>query len=124
MSRKLASFDWAMKKILRQKDNFDILEGFLSELFKFDIKIVEILESVHQIFPKYFVIRVNKFNDKTKNRIDEWIYFLKNEMIRDDFKAKGLKKAKETLDIMKLNDKERIAYNRKLENKSLEKVPI
>ncbi len=35
--------------------------------------------------------------------------------------AKGLKKAKETLDIMKLNDKERIAYNRKLENKSLEK---
>ncbi len=47
--------------------------------------------------------------------------FLKNEMIRDDFKAKGLKKAKETLDIMKLNDKERIAYNRKLENKSLEK---
>ncbi len=42
-------------------------------------------------------------------------------MIRDDFKVKGLKKAKETLDIMKLNDKERIAYNRKLENKSLEK---
>jgi hypothetical protein len=79
------------------------------------------IESVHQIFPEYFVIRVNKFNDKTKNRIDEWIYFLKNEMIRDDFKAKGLKKAKETLDIMKLNDKERIAYNRKLENKSLEK---
>ncbi len=45
MSRKLVSFDWAMKKILRQKDNFDILEGFLSELFRFDVKIVEILES-------------------------------------------------------------------------------
>jgi len=45
MSRKLVSFDWAMKKILRQKANFGILEGFLSELFKFDVKIEEILES-------------------------------------------------------------------------------
>ncbi len=43
--RQLVSFDWAMKKILRQKSNFDILEGFLSELFCFDIKIEEILES-------------------------------------------------------------------------------
>ncbi len=42
-------------------------------------------------------------------------------MIRDDFKTKGLDKAKETLDVMKLEDKDRIAYNRKLENKSLEK---
>ena len=43
--RKLVSFDWAMKKILRKKVNFGILEGFLSELFKFDLKIEEILES-------------------------------------------------------------------------------
>lgn len=28
MQRKLVSFDWAMKKILRQKANFGILEGF------------------------------------------------------------------------------------------------
>ena len=45
MGRVLVSFDWAMKKILRQKANFGILEGFLSELFRFDIKIEEILES-------------------------------------------------------------------------------
>ncbi len=45
MGRKLISFDWAMKKILRQKANFVILEGFLSELLKFDVKIIEILES-------------------------------------------------------------------------------
>ena len=45
MARKLVSFDWAMKKILRQKANFGILEGFLSELLKFDVKIQEILES-------------------------------------------------------------------------------
>ena len=45
MNRKLVSFDWAMKKLLRSKANFDILEGFLSELLKEDIKIIEILES-------------------------------------------------------------------------------
>ncbi|MEA3513178.1 MAG: PD-(D/E)XK nuclease family transposase, partial [Campylobacterota bacterium] len=45
MQRKLISFDWAIKRILRSKANFDILEGFLSELLKEDIRILEILES-------------------------------------------------------------------------------
>ncbi len=43
--RKLISFDWAVKKILRSKANFGILEGFLSELLKEDIKIKQLLES-------------------------------------------------------------------------------
>ncbi len=43
--RRLISFDWAMKKLLRSKANFEILEGFLSELLKDDIHILEILES-------------------------------------------------------------------------------
>ena len=33
-SRKLITFDWAMKRLLRSKTNFEILEGFLSELFE------------------------------------------------------------------------------------------
>ncbi|SEH04351.1 Rpn family recombination-promoting nuclease/putative transposase [Candidatus Venteria ishoeyi] len=45
MTRKLISFDWAIKKILRSKANFVILEGFLSELLFTDIAILEILES-------------------------------------------------------------------------------
>jgi predicted transposase/invertase (TIGR01784 family) len=42
---KLVRFDWAMKYLLRNKANFDILEGFLSELLKMDIKVETILES-------------------------------------------------------------------------------
>ncbi|MCP5049210.1 MAG: hypothetical protein GY940_18720, partial [bacterium] len=38
-------FDWAVKKLLRSKANFGILEGFLSELLKEDVQIQEILES-------------------------------------------------------------------------------
>jgi len=34
MSRHLISFDWALKRLLCSKANFDILEGFLSELLK------------------------------------------------------------------------------------------
>ena len=41
----LVRFDWAVKKLLRNKANFDILEGFLTELLGFDVKVVEILES-------------------------------------------------------------------------------
>jgi hypothetical protein len=44
-ARKLISFDWAMKKLLRSKANFEILEGFLSELLREDVRIQEILES-------------------------------------------------------------------------------
>jgi predicted transposase/invertase (TIGR01784 family) len=45
MAKKHIRFDWAAKKILRDKKNFDILEGFLSELLKEDIIIEGILES-------------------------------------------------------------------------------
>ena len=47
--KKHIRFDWAIKSRttagLRDKANFDILEGFLSELLKEDIKIENILES-------------------------------------------------------------------------------
>ena len=45
MKDRLVRFDWAMKKLLRNKANFEILEGFLSELLLQDVKIQNILES-------------------------------------------------------------------------------
>lgn len=231
MKRKLISFDWAIKRLLRSKANHEVLEGFLSELLKESVSIIEVLESesnqeaeqdkfnrvdlkvknsqeeiiiieiqydreldyfqrilyatskaviehqykgeayqnivkvisinilyfnlgegddyvyrgttrfkgvheqdelkltsgqkklfskekTHHIFPEYYLIRVNKFNDIAKDSLDEWIYFLKNEEIKEGFKAKGLKKAKAVLDVMKLSESERLAYERYMENKS------
>ncbi len=43
--RKLVRFDWFIKKMLRSKADFEILEGFLSELLKEDVEILEIVES-------------------------------------------------------------------------------
>jgi len=45
-SQRLVRFDWAMKNLLRDKANFDVLEGFLSALFEDDsLTILKILES-------------------------------------------------------------------------------
>ncbi|MEO5378620.1 MAG: DUF4351 domain-containing protein, partial [Magnetococcus sp. DMHC-6] len=68
--------------------------------------------SVAAIFPEHYLIKVRNFDDVARNTLDEWIYFLKNADIRDDFTARGLKKAKEKLDILQLPEIERKAYER------------
>lgn len=233
MAKKLIRFDWAMKKMLRHKANFGILEGFLSELLRFDVAIESILESegnkqdeydkynrvdilvksqndelmlvevqndsevdyfqrmlygvsklvteyikegepygtikkiysinivyfglgqgndyvyeykgefigLHQhdtllptmlqiqnykaekisdIFPKYYLLKVNNFNDIAKNTLDEWIYFLKNSEVKDTFKAKGLDKAREKLRYESLSEEEKKMYDRSVENRRIE----
>lgn len=221
--KKHIRFDWAMKRLLRNKANFVILEGFLSELLKKDIIIQEILESesnqpeentkynrvdilvkdskgnfmlievqnekeddyfhrmlfgqarliserlnsgdlygkltriysinivyfplgvgqdyiyksngnfkglhhndtleltdkqkrlynveeVSEIFTQYYILKVNAFNDIAKDTLDEWIYFLKNSEIKDNFTAKGLNEAKSALRIDDLSPSEKEEY--------------
>ncbi len=69
--RKLISFDWAMKKLLRSKANFEILEGFLSELLKEDIQVIEILESESN--KEHLRDKYNRVDLKVKNQNDEVI---------------------------------------------------
>ena len=38
-------FDWAIKRLLRQKANFGVLNGFLTVMLREEVKILEILES-------------------------------------------------------------------------------
>ncbi|MBF0242769.1 MAG: Rpn family recombination-promoting nuclease/putative transposase [Desulfamplus sp.] len=223
MKNRLVRFDWAMKKLLRNKANFEILEGFLSELIKQDVKIEKILESqnnksdfddkqnrvellaetdikelifiklqteyqydyfyrlayeasklttynivsgfnydkvkkavsinivyfdlghdedyiykettefkgIHtvdqknnikdieqlsDIFPEYYILKVNEFDNIVKNTLDEWIYFLKNSEIKSEFSAKGLKKAEEELNVLKLSKEDLAAYERYIDD--------
>ena len=46
-------------------------------------------EKPRDIFPEYYIIKVNQFNDLAKDTLDEWIYFLKNSEIKEEFSAKG-----------------------------------
>ena len=227
--RKLVSFDWAIKRLLRSKANFGILEGFLSELLREDVKIDHLLESesnknnkddkfnrvdmlvtnssgelilievqyepeldyllrmlygasklitenlaegqgyahikkvisvnlvyfelgqgkdyvyygstqfigihkkdilqlaanqlktfkadtIAKIYPEYYILRINEFNNIAKDHLDEWIYFLKNEQLPPNAKAKGLKEAEQKLNVLKLSPEERKDYEHYKEN--------
>ena len=73
-------------------------------------------KSIHEIYPEYYIIKTGKFRDRINDRLDEWIYFLKNAEIKPSFSAKGLKEANEKLDTMRLPEKERKAYDKYLEH--------
>ena len=64
-------FDWAIKRLLRQKANFSVLEGFLTVLLGEEVKIIEILESEgnQQTADDKF----NRVDIKAKNDKDEII---------------------------------------------------
>ena len=221
--KNLIRFDWAVKRLLRNKANFGILEGFLSELLQDDIKIDHILESegnrqtannktnrvdmlvqnakgeliiievqndykqdyllrmyygtsklivdnldkgmdyskirkvisinivyfdlgrgddyiyhgttsfkglhkndtltlsaaeenlyhtveIAKVYPEYYIIKVNQFDVLSDEPIDHWINFFKNQEVKEGTKARGLKEAMVELNVMKLNEEERLEY--------------
>ena len=65
----------------------------------------------HDIFPEYYIIRVNEFNSVATTPIEEWLDYLKNNRIKDDTSTPGLKEARRKLLYMTMNDKERRAYD-------------
>ncbi|MEM6831261.1 MAG: hypothetical protein AAF551_12165, partial [Bacteroidota bacterium] len=71
---------------------------------------------VQDIFPEYWIIKADQFNDKIVNALDEWIYFLKNSEVLEGFSAKGLQQAKEKLDELRMSEKERREYQHYLKN--------
>lgn len=224
---KYIRFDWAIKRLLRQKANFDVLEGFLTVLIGESVKIIEILESegnqltvddkfnrvdikakndkdeiiiievqntrelyylerilygvakaitehislgnryyevkkiysvsilyfdigkgndylyhgqnnfigvhtsdhlevttkekdalVHklpaEVFPEYFLIRVNEFNKVAVTPLEEWVEYLKSGIIREDTEAPGLKEAREKLIYYSMTKSEQQAYDEHL----------
>jgi hypothetical protein len=68
------------------------------------------------IFPEYYLIRVNEFNDVATTPIEEWLDYLKNEHIREDTTVPGLQEAREKLAYLHMTSEERAAYERHLDN--------
>lgn len=67
------------------------------------------------IFPEYYVLRVNEFDRIAKTPLDEWIKFLKTGEIDKDATAKGLPEAREKLRVDSLPEAEKRAYIRDME---------
>ncbi len=64
--REIISFNYAMKYILRQRANFDILESFLEALLGYTVTILEILESKTD---KDYITKSKKFMNSREEKI-------------------------------------------------------
>jgi predicted transposase/invertase (TIGR01784 family) len=77
------------------------------------------VDEVAGIFPEYYILRVNKFDDEVSTPLKQWISFLKTGEIPDAFTAQGLKEAREVLRVDSLSVEDRKIYKRYLEGLSL-----
>lgn len=68
-----------------------------------------------EIFPEYFLIRVNEFNKVAVTPLEEWIDYLKTGHIRPDTKAPGLGEARQKLVYYNMEPDERSAYDRHID---------
>ena len=73
------------------------------------------------IFPEYYLIHTEKFEDVVNSPIDEWIYLLKNSEIKESFKSKNIDKAREKLRVLNMSSEQRKHYERYLMNLASEK---
>ena len=88
----------------------DILEltPFQKQTFKVD--------SVSQLYPEYYILKVNDFNQVAKSPLEEWIYYLNTGDIPDTATAPGLHEARERLKLDRMTKTELDAYYRHLDN--------
>jgi predicted transposase/invertase (TIGR01784 family) len=77
-----------------------------------------------ELFPEYYILKVNNFNDLAVNSLDEWVFYLKNGKVGVDFTAPGLKKAQEILNEAMLTDEERRDYDRAVDIRRSNKSSI
>lgn len=67
-----------------------------------------------EVFPEYFLIRVNEFNKVAVTPLEEWIEYLKTGCIRPDTTAPGLGEARKKLIYYNMSPEERHAYDEHL----------
>lgn len=63
------------------------------------------------VFPEYYIIRVNEFNKVATTPLEEWIDFLKRGHIDDDTVTPGLVEARKRLSYMMMSDADREAFD-------------
>lgn len=88
----------------------DVLEltPFQKQTFKAD--------TVSQLYPEYYILKVNDFNQVAKSPLEEWIYYLNTGDIPKNASAPGLNEARERLKLSHMTKDELSAYYRHLDN--------
>ena len=88
----------------------DILElsPFQRQTFKVD--------TVSQLYPEYYILKVNDFNKVAATPLEEWIYYLNTGDIPQNAQAPGLDAVRERLKLDRMSKEELNAYYRHLDN--------
>ena len=73
-------------------------------------------ETPADIFPEYYLLRVDKFDQMAVTPLDEWISFLKTGEIPLSATAPGLQQARECMRVDSLTEEEQNDYFRMMEN--------
>ena len=73
-------------------------------------------EVVSDLYPEYFILKVNDFNRWSKVPLEQWIYALNTGDIPEDADAPGLPEAREALRITSMSKAELESYYRHLDN--------
>jgi hypothetical protein len=68
-------------------------------------------EKAPNIFPEYYLIEVEHFQNIIRQPIDEWVYLFKNSAVLDEFHSKNIQAAKEKLLLLHMDEAERDAYH-------------
>ena len=74
------------------------------------------MSEVSDLYPEYYILKVNDFNRWSKVPLEQWIYFLNTGEIPEDADAPGLKEAREKLELDRMSKSELAAYYRHLDN--------
>ena len=74
------------------------------------------VDTVSQLYPEYYILKVNGFNQVAKSPLEEWIYYLNTGEIPSTATAPGLEEARERLKLDSMTKDELAAYYRHLDN--------
>ena len=74
------------------------------------------VDAVSELYPEYYILKVNDFNEKPSNLLEEWMYYLSTGDIPQDSTAPGLSEAREKLKLAMMSKGELSAYYRHLDN--------
>ncbi|WP_294616113.1 Rpn family recombination-promoting nuclease/putative transposase [uncultured Bacteroides sp.] len=92
-----------------------IHQGDILELTPFQRQTFKV-DCVSQLYPEYYILKVNDFNQVAKSPLEEWIYYLNTGNIPDDATAPGLPEVRERLKLDRMSKGELEAYYRHLDN--------
>ncbi|MDE5704242.1 MAG: Rpn family recombination-promoting nuclease/putative transposase [Bacteroidales bacterium] len=73
-------------------------------------------DSVSQLYPEYYILKVNDFDKVAKTPLEEWLYYLHTGKVPGSATAPGLKEVREKLQEDSMTESERKAYYNHIDN--------